>query len=236
MNLPFFYSPGIVSIGGLMELEEENARHIVQVLRMKVGDTIKITDGKGNTSQCMISATGKKSCTVLIQSQYTTPPPVHKVTVAISLLKNTGRFEWFLEKAAETGVYAVIPIICQRTEKQAFRESRLKSILISAMLQSQQSWLTELSSPVNFNALNTSGYDHVYIAHCDEEHKKELSALVNKQHVSSLIMIGPEGDFTPAEISAAIASGAVPVQLGQTRLRSETAGITAAVLLKQLGG
>ncbi len=239
MSLPFFYSPDIVSNGGYMELDEENARHIVQVLRMKAGDAITLTDGRGNTSQCMISTAGKKSCTIIIQSHTTTPAPAHKVTIAISLLKNTSRFEWFLEKAAETGIHKVVPLICHRTERQVFRESRLKGILISAMLQSQQSWLTEISAPENFakyiTAIDHSGFENIYIAHCEDQDKQELALLVNKQHHHSLVLIGPEGDFTPEEISMAIAAGCRPVQLGETRLRTETAGITAAVLLKQLG-
>ena len=239
MSIPFFYSPDIVSNGGYMELDEENARHIVQVLRMKAGDAIKLTDGRGNTSQCMISAAGKKSCTVIIQSHTTTPAPAHKVTIAISLLKNTGRFEWFLEKAAETGIHRVVPLLCQRTERQIFRESRAKSILVSAMLQSQQSWLTEIYSPVSFSqfvaTLDGVIYENAFIAHCDDHDKKELASIIHKQHHSSLVIIGPEGDFTQEEIGAAIAAGCQPVQLGKTRLRTETAGITAAVLLRQLG-
>jgi 16S rRNA (uracil1498-N3)-methyltransferase len=240
MNLPFFYSTLIAASGEFIDLEEENAKHIVQVLRMKTGDELRLTDGQGTLAQSSISASAKKNCTVLVQSKSSIPPPVHKVIVAISLLKNTSRFEWFLEKAAETGVYKVVPLICHRTERQVFRESRLKSILISAMLQSQQSWLTELSSPVNIEqfiaSINHSRYEHSYIAHCEDQDKQELALLVNKQHHHSLVLIGPEGDFTPGEISIAMAAGCRPVQLGETRLRTETAGITAAVLLRQLGG
>jgi 16S rRNA (uracil1498-N3)-methyltransferase len=239
MNLPFFYSPDIVSNGELLDLEEENAKHIVQVLRKKSGDELRLTDGKGTISLCVITASAKKSCTVRIQSTTTIPPPLHKVTIAISLLKNAGRFEWFLEKAAETGIHAIVPLICQRTERQVFRESRLKTILVSAMLQSQQAWLTELSTPLPFSSfiasLQQQSLDHRYIAHCEDGTKSELSTVIERQQRSSLVLIGPEGDFTPEEISAAIATGCIPVQLGATRLRTETAGITAAVLLKQLG-
>lgn len=238
MNLPLFYSPSIPSNGEFLELEEENAKHIVQVLRMKAGDGLRLTDGKGTMSECRISATAKKSCTVAILSGIAVPPPSHKITIAISLLKNAGRFEWFLEKAAETGINAVVPLICHRTERHVFRESRLRSIVVSAMLQSQQSWLTEISAPVNFSlfisSFNRARTDHFYIAHCEDLEKRELASMVSPGHLSSLIMIGPEGDFTPEEINAAKGAGAIPVQLGATRLRTETAGITAAILLKQL--
>jgi len=209
-------------------------------LRKTTGDEIRLTDGKGTISLCAITAATKKSCTVRIQSTTTIPPPLHKVTIAISLLKNAGRFEWFLEKAAETGIHAIVPLICQRTERQVFRESRLKSILVSAMLQSQQSWLTEISAPLPFPSFMASlkqpSFDRQYIAHCEDDAKRELATMIDREQRSSLILIGPEGDFTPEEIIAAIAAGCIPVQLGETRLRSETAGITAAVLLRQLGG
>jgi len=180
-----------------------------------------------------------QSCTVRIQSTTTIPPPLHKVTIAISILKNAARFEWFLEKAAETGIHAIVPLICQRTERQVFRESRLKSILVSAMLQSQQSWLTEIYMPLSFPSfiasLKQPSFDHQYIAHCEDGEKRELSTMIDLEQRSSLVLIGPEGDFTPEEISVALAAGCTPVQLGETRLRTETAGITAAVLLRQLG-
>jgi len=239
MKHPLFYAPLIVPNGGIIELEEENAKHIVQVLRKTTDDEIRLTDGKGTISLCAITAATKKSCTVRIQSTTTIPPPLHKVTIAISLLKNAGRFEWFLEKAAETGIHAIVPLICQRTERQVFRESRLKSILVSAMLQSQQSWITEISAPLPFPSFIASlkhpSFDRKYIAHCEDDAKKELSAMIDREQRSSLILIGPEGDFTPEEITAAIAAGCIPVQLGETRLRTETAGITAAVLLRQMG-
>ena len=240
MSLPLFYSPVIPGVGELLELEEENAKHIVQVLRKTTGDEVRLTDGKGTISQCAITASAKKSCTVRIQSITNVPPPLHKVTIAISLLKNAGRFEWFLEKAAETGIHAIVPLICQRTERQVFRESRLKSILASAMLQSQQSWITEIAAPMPFPSfiasLKQPSFDRQYIAHCEDDAKRELSTMIDREQRSSLILIGPEGDFTPEEIIAAIAAGCIPVQLGETRLRSETAGITAAILLRQLGG
>jgi len=239
MSLPLFYSPVIPGVGEFLELEEENARHIVQVLRKRTGDEVRLTDGKGTISLCTIMASAKKSCTVSIQSITNVPPPLHKVTIAISLLKNAGRFEWFLEKAAETGIHAIVPLICQRTERQVFRESRSKSILVSAMLQSQQSWLTEISAPLPFPSFMASlkqpSFDRQYIAHCEDDAKRELATMIDREQRSSLILIGPEGDFTPEEIIAAIAAGCIPVQLGETRLRTETAGITAAVLLRQMG-
>jgi 16S rRNA (uracil1498-N3)-methyltransferase len=146
------------------------------------------------------------------------------------LIKNTNRFEWFLEKATEIGVSEIIPIICERTEKQNFRHDRMKNILISAMLQSQQAWLPILHEPIKFlEVVKNSSQQNKYIAHCSEEEKKELSNETSRK--SSIILIGPEGDFTKNEIELAIENKFVPVTLGDTRLRTETAGMVAAVLL-----
>ena len=155
-----------------------------------------------------------------------------KITIAISLLKNTNRFEWFLEKATEIGVSEIIPLICERTEKQKFRYDRMKGICISAMLQSQQTWLPILHEPKQFNhlAIEQFGTQQKFIAHCNEASgKKNLSTFQPLNH--STILIGPEGDFTKQEIELALQNGFTPVSLGETRLRSETAGVVASVLL-----
>lgn len=240
MNPPLFYSSAIATVGEFIELNEENAKHIFQVLRMKTGDQVQLTNGQGICATAIINAISKKNCKVLISSETSVPAPVHRITVAISLLKNAGRFEWFLEKAVETGIHSIIPLICHRTERQVFREKRMQAILVSAMLQSKQSWLTELTEPVSFSSFISSAglrnYHHLYIAHCEAQEKKELSQIVDQQHNNSLILIGPEGDFTLEEINTATASHFQPVQLGTNRLRTETAGLTAAILLRQLGG
>src|SRR6185295_12899984 len=155
------------------------------------------------------------------------------ITIAISLLKNTNRFEWFLEKATEIGVSEIIPLICERTEKQKFRYDRMKGICISAILQSQQTWLPILNEPKQFDDIVIQQFDQQqkFIAHCDESSvKKQLSTL--QSFNSSIIFIGPEGDFTKDEIKLALENNFVPVSLGETRLRTETAGIVAASLLR----
>ncbi|RYG01346.1 MAG: RsmE family RNA methyltransferase, partial [Chitinophagaceae bacterium] len=123
------------------------------------------------------------------------------------------------------------PLLCARTEKQHFRYERMKSILVSAMLQSQQSWITELSEPVTFDKfLSSINTTNAFIAHCEEGEKKSLFELHDA--ASKLVLIGPEGDFSPDEIEAATGTGCQPVTLGNTRLRTETAGIVAATLLQ----
>lgn len=213
-------------------LDEDNSRHAVQVLRMKAGAEMHLTDGNGHLITASITSDHKKHCAVRILSIEKAEKNFPEVTIAIALTKNTARFEWFLEKAAELGVSRVVPLLTKRTEKQRFKQERLQNILVSAMLQSQQTWLLQMGEPVGFSELiATPQYqevEHKYIAHCLESDKQSLKY----QSSSSIILIGPEGDFTPEEIEAAMAKGCKPVTLGNTRLRTETAGMVAAALLR----
>ena len=239
MVLPFFYITEYIPGQKKLVLNEETSRHIVQVLRMKEGEKLNLTDGKGNLINAEITEAHKKNCGVLIINSQLMPQDSRKVTIAISLLKNTNRFEWFLEKATEIGVSEIIPLICERTEKEKFRFERLQGISISAMLQSQQCWLPVLHEPVEFNSvIKSSTSEQKFIAHCDEGTKSKLinqltlpAGRQDNKSTSSLILIGPEGDFTPEEIDLALQSKFEPVSLGETRLRTETAGVVAAALL-----
>jgi 16S rRNA (uracil1498-N3)-methyltransferase len=235
MEAPFFYLNKYASEKHVT-LDEETSRHIISVLRMKKGDKVNLTDGKGNLLFAEIINDHKKHCSVEILESKNTNPHPRKIIIAISLLKSSNRFEWFLEKATEIGVNEILPIICSRTEKQKFREERLRNILVSAMLQSQQCWLPVLHKPVNYDQLFHQGevqsISQKFIAHCIEEEKRNLSDLVNESLPSQIILIGPEGDFTPEEIQLAIKNHFVAVSLGETRLRAETAGVVAATLLR----
>lgn len=231
MPLPLFYEEDLPAIEQF-KLNEESSRHITQVLRMREGEQIQITDGKGYTLTAQIVSPHKKNTEVKVAHRDFLPMQKPKSVIAISLIKNTGRFEWFVEKATEIGISTIIPLLCSRTEKTHFRRERIQSILISAMLQSRQSWLTELSEPVKLDELiKSKGYDLKFIAHCLQEKKMDLKNALPDKATSRLILIGPEGDFTKDEIQAAILHNFIPVSLGDNRLRTETAGIVAAVLL-----
>lgn len=231
--IPFFYIPQIDTGEKEIELDEETSRHIISVLRMKKGEKLNLTDGKGNLMRCEITHDHKKHCRVNPVSRITYPSSTRRVTIAISLIKNTARFEWFLEKATEIGVSRIIPLICERTEKQKFRHDRMQNILISAMLQSQQVWLPVLSEVIPFaEVIHQSSDDQKFIAHCAPDEKRSLVDLVNENLSSQIILIGPEGDFTSPEIELAKKNHFTGVMLGETRLRTETAGIVAASLLK----
>jgi len=236
MAPPFFYINEYDASQKELVLEEDTSRHIVQVLRMKEGERLNLTDGKGNLLTAVITDDHKKHCKVkIIDSRFTTHDS-RKIIVAISLLKNSNRFEWFLEKATEIGIHEIVPLICKRTEKQKFREDRMQNILISAMLQSQQCRLPVLHKPIDYELIfrqeeiiHTS---QKFIAHCIEEEKRKLADLVNETLSSQVILIGPEGDFTNEEVQLAINNHFDAVSLGETRLRAETAGIVAATILK----
>jgi len=231
MASPYFFEETLPA-GDEFVLSEDTSRHISQVLRMKEGEEIVITNGKGYTLNAIIVSPDKRKTKVKITKKTFTDRPTPQTTVAISLIKNNNRFEMFVEKATEIGISTIIPLICKRTEKAHFKKERTKSILISAMLQSQRSWLPELSEPKKISdVVKNENHDQKFIAHCIDEEKKELKDLTQKES-SKIILIGPEGDFTKEEIEDAIAHHYIPVSLGETRLRTETAGIVAAVLLK----
>lgn len=220
--------------GEEITLDEDNSRHIIQVLRMQRGERLQLTDGKGRRLTAVIEDDHKKRCRVRIQSIDTLPPRPRKVTLAISLLKNASRFEWFLEKATEIGVHAVVPLVCERTERQHARLDRWRSILVSAMLQSQQSWLPVLQDPTSFEqTVATATQEQRFIAHCltSPSPTASLTTAYHTDAGDSLLLIGPEGDFSSKEVEAALSKGFVPVTLGETRLRTETAGVVAATLL-----
>jgi 16S rRNA (uracil1498-N3)-methyltransferase len=238
MPLPFFYKEDITTTAKAITLDEDTSKHVVQVLRMQNGEQLQLTDGKGNLFTAEITDAHKKHCTVKVLTTASQQRPTNNSTIAISLVKNNSRFEWFLEKATEIGVIEIIPLICQRTEKQHFRYDRMKTILVSAMLQSQQTWLPVLHEPVKFEnyikAVQQSSNSQYFIAHCVEDKKQPLSYLLINSSAHFHICIGPEGDFTEKEIEEALQKNFVPVSLGETRLRTETAGIVAATLLVNL--
>jgi 16S rRNA (uracil1498-N3)-methyltransferase len=231
MSLPFFFQEEF-SKENIFTLNENTSKHVIQVLRMNNGEQLELTNGKGKIITAEIISENKKAANVKVIATSNIPARTSNITIAISLIKNTNRFEWFFEKATEIGVSEIIPLICERTEKQNFRYDRMKNILISAMLQSQQAWLPILHKPIKYSeAIKNTRQQNKYIAHCIEEEKKLLSEQAINQ--SSIIFIGPEGDFTKQEIELGIANNFIQVTLGDTRLRTETAGMVACVLLNK---
>jgi 16S rRNA (uracil1498-N3)-methyltransferase len=230
MSIPFFFAENISSGNDEIVLDEESSRHIVQVLRMKSSEKILLTDGKGHSVNGEISDAHKKHCRVIRISATFSPRRLPALTVAISLTKNTGRFEWFLEKATELGTAAVIPLICDRTEKQHARHERLVTICKSAMLQSNQVWMPEMYQPTTFrDVVKQATQQQKLFGHISKD-TTNLSAAINASLQSHIILIGPEGDFSEDEITLAKNASFEGVSFGKTILRVETAGIFAAVV------
>jgi len=231
MNLPLFYINDVMAGQAEITLDEDTSKHVVNVLRMKKGEQLHLTNGKGFLLLTTITDDHKKRCQVKVVNEQFIPRSGRKTSIAISLLKNAGRFEWFLEKATELGIAEIIPMICDRTEKQHFRYDRMHSILVSAMIQSQQTWLPVLHQPVGFGQLlkleDIIDTTQKFIAHCIPGSKQNLAELVNESLPSQIVLIGPEGDFTPAEIDDALQGGLKAITLGDSRLRTETAGLEA---------
>ena len=233
MASPYFYFANLAAMQNEFALNENSSRHVVQVLRMQPGEHLRLTDGKGLSASVEISEANKKKCLVQIIEKQKQDPPRRRILMALSLLKNASRFEWFLEKSAELGISEIIPLKSARTEKQQFRMDRMRGILESALIQSQQVWMSVLHEPQYFNSyVENVQADQKFIAHCADGEKRKLSELMEINVSSQLILIGPEGDFTSEEIKWAASHQFIAVALGENRLRSETAAISAAALLK----
>ena len=180
MSLPYFFVEQLAPEAKNLILNEETSKHIVQVLRKTKGEEILLTNGKGTKAQSLIIDEHRKHCEVKILSIKKEERQLSKISIAISLIKNAVRFEWFLEKVAEIGINEIIPLICERTEKATFRLDRMNNILISAMLQSQQCWLPSLSEPIVFTKLVEESIDaNKFIAHCLPQQKEQLPSLIH---------------------------------------------------------
>jgi 16S rRNA (uracil1498-N3)-methyltransferase len=231
MSVPYFYEPLIATGMTQFTLSETSSKHCVQVLRMDVGEQIDITNGQGGLFHATIQVAHKKNAVVTITTSTQTDRPKQKLQLGISLLKNAVRLEWLFEKATEIGVTSITPLVCERTIHERFKRERMQQIIQSAMIQSQQTWLPVLSEPMPLLQFITNGIAaQKLIAHCEPLHKTSIQSIEPSDDL--LLLIGPEGDFAPSEIEAAIAKDFMPIDLGPTRLRTETAGIFALSCLK----
>lgn len=228
MNL--FYQPGVST--GINYLDETESRHLVKVLRRKNGDELNITDGKGNLYEAIILHADASRCTFNVVRTKQQPPKSYHIHIAISPLKNPDRLEWFVEKAIEFGVDEITLLDCDYTEKHRVKMDRLHKISVSAMKQSLHLSLPLLEGPIAFGDLVRRPTTELrkFIAHVDQNNPDELIdvAVPDQKY---LILIGPEGDFSHDEVSAASAAGFHKVSLGPSRLRTETAGIAACHIL-----
>ena len=222
-----FYSPDLTS--DVYSFNEQESRHCIKVLRLSRGDNISLIDGSGGYYKAEITEAHPKKCIVrIIESIKEFEKRKYYSHIAIAPTKNIDRFEWFLEKATEIGFDEITPLLCERSERKIIKASRLQKILISAIKQSIKAYKPVLNEMISYNDfifLNQNGQK--YIAHCENETKNSLKSIYTPAETSH-ILIGPEGDFSPSEIKLAIDSGYKAISLGNSRLRTETAGIVAA--------
>jgi 16S rRNA (uracil1498-N3)-methyltransferase len=225
--MQIFYAPGIS--GNTWVLDEKESKHCIRVLRMKVGTEVKVIDGKGNLHEGIISKADQKKCEIGIKNIIRGfEQRDYKIHIAISPVKNSERFEWFVEKSVEIGIDEITPLICKNTEKQTVKPERINSIIVSAMKQSLKAGITILNETITFEEfINKDFSGKKIIAHCNPTIER---VKIDREYFpgdNAVILIGPEGDFTDIEITKATKSGFKPVHLGKSRLRTETAGIAA---------
>ncbi len=230
--MQLFYTPDIASNA---ELPEEEAGHCIRVLRLSEGDEIHLTDGKGFFYRAAIRRAHPKHCEVEVLERWAAPRlRPFQVHIAVAPTKNMDRMEWFAEKATEIGIDRITCLNCRFSERREIKTARLEKILVSAMKQSLKATLPRLTGMTDFKTFVTQPFEgRKFIAHC-EEGEKRLLKNTYRPGENALILIGPEGDFSPEEIALALANGFEPVSLGESRLRTETAALAACHTLHVL--
>lgn len=223
-----FYTPDIDASHPQYFLSEEESKHCVRVLRLQVNDEVQLIDGRGGLYTAVINdAHPKRTILQIVNVQPEYGRRNHHLHIAVAPTKNIERLEWFLEKATEIGIDEITPIICQRSERKEIKTERSNKIITAAIKQSLKAYhpvLHETVSVTKFIQQQQGGQK--FIAHCEAGAKIALSEAINK-HESYVILIGPEGDFTPAEIELALQNGFKAITLGESRLRTETAALAA---------
>ena len=224
--MQFYYAEDLSN--STVTLDKEESHHVIHVMRLNVGSTISITDGKGMQVTGIISAANAKTCVIeVLQRKQENSPRNYNLHIAIAPTKNIDRFEWFLEKATEIGIDAVTPLLCKHSERKIINDERLNKLVVAAAKQSLKTFFPILEPMTLFNDFILKEIlAKKFIAHCRETDRNSLKDRYQKGS-NVLIMIGPEGDFDEAEIKLAENAGFVPIHLGSARLRTETAGLVA---------
>ena len=231
--MPIFYDPSITGKETSFTLNADESAHACRVLRMKEGDELTVLNGKGLVLNGKISDASPKGCVIIpkeIEQHDVSPVHIH---IAIAPTKNSERMEWLFEKATEIGITEITLLSCRNSERKNIREDRLEKILVSAMKQSQRSYLPILNPMIGLKEF-IQNHPNGLIAHCEQTDKKTIDDAWSP--INCPILIGPEGDFSSDEIQLALTSGYTPITLGENRLRTETAGLVAcmhAVLMSQ---
>lgn len=229
-----FYNPHIQ--GSAFELEEQESKHAIRVLRLVRGDRVILVDGRGGWYEAVIVDDHPKRCRLQIETEKQGYQPLsHTLHLAVAPTKNLDRYEWFLEKATEIGISEITPLICKRSERRSVKFERLDKILVSAMKQSLKAYKPRLNEPMGMEEfLKKEHSGTLGIAHCYPLERKSIKDLDFSGTYT--LMVGPEGDFAEEEVNKALQAGYIPFHLGNSRLRTETAAlyITNAISLHHL--
>ena len=221
-----FYSPDIAES---LTLPESDSGHAVRVLRLRAGDPLEIVDGRGNLYHCILTDAHHKHARVAIEAVETYPKTWSgSITLAIAPTKNNDRMEWLVEKLVEIGIDRIVTLRCQRSERKDINIERLERVAVAAMKQSLKATLPVIEPTIPFRDYMTGDLPgQRFIAYCDPAFERRLLAREYRPGADTAILIGPEGDFSPEEIKLALTTGWLPVSLGDSRLRTETAALFA---------
>ena len=234
--MQLFYNPDINLSTNIFSFDKNESRHIIKVLRKKEKDQLQITNGQGLLFTSQIISDNEKKCVIqIISAEPQTAPWKYHLHIAIAPTKMNDRYEWFLEKATEIGIDEITPIICDNSERKTIKTDRFKKVIISAMKQSLKFQLPKLNEPIKFSEFINKDFEgSKLIAHCAKSDKQILDPeSVANNNIT--VLIGPEGDFSSKEINTALHHKFIPLSLGKSRLRTETAGIVvcnAVAILK----
>jgi len=227
--MQLFYNPTITEDSKELLFDKEESRHIFKVLRKKEGDQLMLTNGKGFFFKVELLQSNPKHCVAKVISVESKKPLPYYLHLAVAPTKLNDRYEWFLEKATEIGISEITPIICEHSERKVIKIERFEKKIQSAMKQSLHAYLPKVNKAITFKKFlkNQAGNSNQkLIAHCEETDKKTLKNVL-KPNQNITLLIGPEGDFSVKEILLALEGDFIPVSLGNTRLRTETAAIVA---------
>ncbi|MCK9617832.1 MAG: 16S rRNA (uracil(1498)-N(3))-methyltransferase [Lentimicrobiaceae bacterium] len=221
-----FYTPDINAENYI--LNEDDSNHCIKVLRLKIGEKVTLTNGKGCFFHSIISDAHSRHCQVKVENvEVVNNPRTYKLHIAIAPTKNIARFEWFLEKATEMGIDEITPLICEHSERHSVNFERLSRIVTSAVKQSLSAFHPRLGEAVSFREFIERKFDaDRFIAYCSVENSVLLQHSYRRGS-NAVILIGPEGDFSSKEVLASQKAGFLPVSLGNSRLRTETAALFA---------
>ncbi|AQG78745.1 RsmE family RNA methyltransferase [Spirosoma montaniterrae] len=225
-----FYQPDSVNL-----LSEDDSRHAVKTLRLQAGESIAVTDGHGNRHLAVITQADARRCAFRVTDTITTPPRSFSVRICVAPTKNIDRIEWFVEKAVEVGIERISFFFGQHSERRVVKLERIEKIAVAAMKQSLQSYLPQLDDAVSYTELLKTVVDgERFLAHLPTDEPPLHLVQAAKPGGQYTVLIGPEGDFSATEIQQAIADGFSMITLGPTRLRTETAALTACQMLNFL--